>query len=255
VDLPVWMDVIVVATADFELAHDLLAALRKRSIPARLVEPDTAVPPGTAAVLTGTDDAVDVTAGVPVIAGEVSEIRAMIDRAVSGEAVAEAPVVIGVDPGKMPGVAVVRGGQILAVSVVDAAAAPDLIRREYHRYDGAVIKLGDGARLAGARLLRALEDLPVQLVDETGTTPHMKGGTRAVGDAVAAVNIANRPGRWVDEIAFEPTAGEIGQIKARSRRVSPDDRTLDAARAAAVARGELSLEEALADHRASGDTS
>lgn len=246
---------IVVATADFELAHDLLAALRDRSVPATLAEPDAAVPPATTAVLTGTDDAVVVPAGVPVITGDVSEIREMIDRALTGDAAADAPVVIGVDPGKMPGVAVVQGSQVLAVCVVDAAAAPALIRREYMRYDDAVIKIGDGARLAGAQLLRALADLPVQLVDETGTTPHMKGGTRAMGDAVAAVNIANRPGRPADGVAFEPTAGEIGQIKARSRRISPDDRTLDAKRAAAVARGELTLAEALADHRAAGEPS
>ncbi|PNW63846.1 UNVERIFIED_CONTAM: hypothetical protein BEN50_24740, partial [Euhalothece sp. KZN 001] len=173
---------IVVATADFELAHDLLAALRDRSVPATLAEPDAAVPPATTAVLTGTDDAVVVPAGVPVITGDVSEIREMIDRALTGDAAADAPVVIGVDPGKMPGVAVVQGSQVLAVCVVDAAAAPALIRREYRRYDDAVIKIGDGARLAGAQLLRALADLPVQLVDETGTTPHMKGGTRAMGD-------------------------------------------------------------------------
>jgi hypothetical protein len=243
--------VIVVATADFELAHDLLAALRDRSMPVQLADPETPVPPGATAVLTGPNDRLEVPDSVPVVVGDVSEVRAMIDRAVTGDAASDAPVVIGVDPGKMPGVAVVRGGQVLAVSVVDAAAAPALIRQEYHRYDDAIIKLGDGARLAGARLLRALEGLRVLLVDETGTTPHMKGGTRAVGDAVAAVNIANRPGRRVEDLSFEPTPGEIGQIKVRSRQASPDDRTLDAERAAAVARGELSLEEALADHRAS----
>ena len=247
--------VIVVATTDFELAHDLLAALRERAITATLAEPEAVVPPATTAVLTGTEDAVEAPAGVPVITGEVSEIREMIDRAVTGDAASDTPVVIGVDPGKMPGVAVVRGRQVLAVSVVDAAVAPALIRREFSRYESAVIKMGDGARLAGAQLLRALGDLPVQLVDETGTTPHVKGGTRAVGDAVAAINIANRPGRPADGVTFEPTAGEIDQIKARSRRISPDDRTLDTRRAAAVARGELTLKQALADHRAAGELS
>ncbi len=246
---------IVVATADFELAHDLLAALRVRSIPMQVARPEDPVPPGTTAVLTGADERVDAPAAVPIIRGDVSQIRGMIDRAVRDEAGPAAPVVIGVDPGRMPGIAVVRGGQTLAVSVVEAADAPRVIRREYQRYDDAVIKVGDGARVEGGRLLRALEDLPVQLVDETGTTPHVNRGPRAMGDAVAAVNIANRPGRRVDSVEFEPTVGEIRQIKVRSRQVSPDDRTLDGERAAAVARGELTLEEALDDHRKAGESS
>ena len=246
---------IVVATADFELAHDLLAALRERSIPMQVARLEDPVPPETTAVLTGVDERVDAPAAVPVIRGDASQIRGMIDRAVQSEVDPSAPVVIGVDPGRMPGIAVVRGGQTLAVSVVEATEAPRVIRREYQRYDDAVIKLGDGARVEGGRLLRALEDLPVQLVDETGTTPHVAGGTRAMGDAVAAVNIANRPGRPVDDVDFEPTAGEIRQIKVRSRQVSSDDRTLDGERAAAVARGELTLAEALDDHRKAGESS
>jgi hypothetical protein len=109
--------------------------------------------------------------------------------------------------------------------------------------------VGDGARRWSARLVESLADLPVELVDETGTTPSLGAGARGMGDVLAAVNIARTPGEAVDGRDIEPSAGEIGRVKAESRRRSDGAVTIDEALARRVALGEVTLDEALAEHR------
>jgi hypothetical protein len=70
-----------------------------------------------------------------------------------------------------------------------------------------------------------------------------------MGDVLAAVNIARLEGDRIEERDVEPTAGEIQRIKDRSRERSADGRTIDEALARRVAVGELSMTEALREHR------
>jgi hypothetical protein len=101
--------------------------------------------------------------------------------------------------------------------------------------------------LVGARLIDDL-DIPVELVDERGTTPYLGTGARGMDDVLAAVNIARREGRRVESRQVDPTQGELDVIKARSRRASETNREIDDALARRVAAGDLSVEEALAEH-------
>jgi hypothetical protein len=114
------------------------------------------------------------------------------------------------------------------------------------------VRIGDGARLVGSRLLDDLPDVPVELVDETGTTPYLGRGARGMGDVLAAVNIARRAGEPVDAWHVDPTAGELRRIKERSREVSRANRAIDDALARRVAAGELTVREALTEHRSDG---
>jgi hypothetical protein len=70
-----------------------------------------------------------------------------------------------------------------------------------------------------------------------------------MGDVLAAVNIARLSGETVDSRDIDPTAGELQRIKDRSREVSTDDRTIDEGLARRVAVGDLTVEEALDEHR------
>jgi hypothetical protein len=112
-----------------------------------------------------------------------------------------------------------------------------------------LVRIGDGARIQGARLVDDLDGVTVELVDETGTTPYLGTGARGMGDVLAAVNIARLEGERVDSREIDPTAGELQRIKDRSRRVSTGDRTIDDALARRVAVGDLTVEEALDEHR------
>jgi ribosomal 50S subunit-associated protein YjgA (DUF615 family) len=74
-----------------------------------------------------------------------------------------------------------------------------------------------------------------------------------MGDVLAAVNIARLDGERVDSRDIEPTKGEIQTIKNRSRERSEDDRTISELLARRVAAGDLTVEEALAEHREGDD--
>jgi hypothetical protein len=246
--------VIVVATADFEVYHEVVEELRDRGADFTTVEPGDPLPESSAVVVTGPDDEVgpdanETATDVPVVRATPGEPRAAVEAALARGRDGGGRTVVGVDPGERPGVAVLSGDVVTAVFQVPVAAVPDLVRREVADVDDPVVRVGDGARLQSARVVDALDDVRVELVDETGTTPYLGAGVREAGDVVAAVNIARREGDPVEARDVDPTAGELGAIKARSRERSPDDRTITDALARRVAAGELTLEEALAEHR------
>jgi len=241
--------VIVVATADFEVYHDVVGELRDRGVTFTTVEPGDDLPERTRVVVAGPGDEVD--------PGEASLVRVSPDeprRAVE-EALATlrggGRTVVGVDPGERPGIAVLSGGTVVAAFAVPLADAVETIEHELEGAVDPVVRVGDGARLQGARIVEALEDVRVELVDETGTTPYLGQGTRGTGlrDVLAAVNIARLDGEPIGSRDVEPTAGEIQVVKNRSRERSPENRELTDRLARRVALGELSLEEAMAEHR------
>jgi hypothetical protein len=241
--------VIVVATADFELYHEVVDLLRERGVAFTTVEPDDDLPEGTSVVVTAPDDHIDGDADVDRVTATADEARRAVDEALALLRGGEGRTVVGVDPGTRPGVAVLAGETVVAAFHVPLADAVETIRREVADAVDPLVRIGDGARIQGARLVDDLDDVTVELVDETGTTPYLGTGTRGMGDVLAAVNIARLEGERVDSREIEPTAGELQRIKDRSRRVSTDDRTIDDALARRVAVGDLTVEEALDEHR------
>lgn len=238
---------IVVATADFEVYHELVGELRERDVEFTTVEVGDPLPPGTDAVVTSDDD---LSVDVPVVRAEAGDARLAVERALGRTRGEQRRTVVGVDPGDRPGIAVLRGGMVVAAFQVPVADAADVVREEVDGDEDAVVRIGDGARMAGARILDDLEDATVELVDETGTTPHLGPGARGMGDVLAAANIALTPGEEVEGRSVDPTEGEIEVVKARSRERSEENRTITAELARRVAAGDLTLEEALAEHRA-----
>jgi len=140
----------------------------------------------------------------------------------------------------------------VAAFQVPAAKAAEEVRREVEDAVDPVVRIGDGARLVGARLVDDLTDVPVELVDETGTTPYL--GTGARGWATFRRG-QHRPhgGRGDRDQDVTPTAGELQRIKDRSREASETNRAIDEELARKVAVGELNIDEALAEHRGNDD--
>lgn len=243
---------IVVATADFEVYHGVVTELRQRDAAFTTIEPGDPLPEETRVVVTApSDDEPAVAEGVPVVVAQPAEPRRAVDAALSAGRGGSGRRVVGIDPGERPGVAVLDGDDVVAAFQVPLADVPGLVAREVEGALDPVVRLGDGARLRGSRLIDALDDVRVELVDEAGTTPHLGPGARGMGDVLAAANIARRDGEPVGSRDVEPTAGELTAIKSASRERSPDNREISGALARRVASGELSLEEALAEHRAS----
>ena len=240
---------IVVATADFEVYHDVVAELRDRDVRFTSVEVGAALPDEARVAVVGPADE---TPDVPTVRADPGDPRRAVEEAMTMLRGEEGRTVVGIDPGDRPGVAVLNGDTVVAAFQVPAAEAAGLVAAEVADAADPVVRVGDGARLRGANIVADLEDVPVELVDETGTTPYLGTGARGMGDVLAAVNIARLSGDRIDERDIEPTAGEIQRIKDRSRERSTDGRTIDEALARRVAVGELSMTEALQEHRTGG---
>lgn len=239
---------IVVATADFEVYHDVVTELRGRGAAFTTVEPDDPIPDDAEVVITGSDDDID-PAGVEVVIADPDAPRRTVENAITFLRGADGRTIVGVDPGTRPGIAVLAGEIVIAAHQVALGDAVDVIRGEVADTVDPVVRVGDGARLQGAQIINELEDVQVELVDETGTTPYLGSGARGMGDVLAAVNIARLEGELVEERDIEPTAGEIQVIKDRSREQSAENRAINEALARRVAVGDLTVDEALDEHR------
>ncbi len=239
---------IVVATEDFELYHGVVNELRERGVEFTTQEPATSLDRATNVVITGTDDAWPDDIGVELVRGRSDRPRQVVERALVALR-GGGRTIIGIDPGDRPGIAVCSGTMIVEAFHVPLAQAATAIETTLDEAIDPLVRIGDGARLKGARIIDDLPDVPVELVDETGTTPALGSGARGMGDVLAAANIARIEGKPIEEREIEPTAGEIAAIKRRSREQSGGDRTIDEVLARAVARGELTIAEALERHR------
>jgi hypothetical protein len=243
--------VIVVSTGNFELYHELVGELRDRDATFTTVNPGEGIPDTATAVVVGPHDP-DPTEGV----GDPRDVPTLV-RATPGNAraaVSDALAAgtsgrrtIGIDPGAKPGIAVLDGGEVTAAFQVPESDVAAVVASEIEARPDAVVRIGDGARLRGSRIVDDL-DVAVELVPEERTTPHLGTGARGMGDVLAAVNIARREGEPITERSVDPTEGEIRTIKEQARERS-GDRTLPDALARKVADGDLTMEEALERHR------
>jgi len=241
--------VIVVATADFEIYHEVVTELRDRDVSFTTVEPGDPLPDSTAVVVTGREEVVETPDGVDVVRARPGAPRKAIEEVVAILRGGDGRTVVGIDPGERPGIAVLVGGMVVATFQVPPERVGEIVRRETADAPDPLVRVGDGARLIGARVVEDFEDVPVELVDETGTTPYLGEGVRGMGDVLAAVNIARIRGERIEERTVEPTAGELQRIKDRSREQSEQNRAIDAELARRVAVGELTIHEALDEHR------
>ncbi|WP_049928354.1 hypothetical protein [Halopiger goleimassiliensis] len=247
---------IVVATEDFEVYHGVVNELRDRGTTFTTIEPDDDLPERTTVIVTDEDHADDFAeTDATTIVAEPDAARRVVDQALTALRGSGGRTVVGVDPGRKPGIAVLAGETVVAAFQVPIGDAVEVVQREVHEAADPIVKIGDGARLQSAKLVNELEDVRVELVDETGTTPYLGTGTRGMGDVLAAVNIARLEGEVVDAREIEPTDGELQVIKDRSRERSDENRAIDAGLARRVATGELTIDEALEQHRADSSAS
>jgi hypothetical protein len=242
--------VIVVATTDFEVYHGVVNELRERSVEFTTQELDDPLPEATTLLVTGPDDEVyPEQLSVDVVRADPETPRAAVEEALALIRDGDDRVVVGIDPGDRPGIAVLVGDTVVAAFQVPLSEVSAVVERELEDAVDPTVRIGDGARLDGSRIVEDLGDVPLELVDETGTTPYLGSGARGMGDVLAAVNIARRSGRRIEGRDITPTKGEIQVIKRRSRERSDGDRTITEGLARRVARGELTMDEALEEHR------
>lgn len=243
---------VVVATADFEVYHAVVNSLRDRDVAFTTIDISDPFPPETSVIITGPGDTLEhVPTGVDVIRADATNPRVAVEEVLVPDREPTGKRVIGVDPGLKPGVAVLEGDMVVSAFQVPMENVVDVIHEEAMNTKDPVIRIGDGARLRGSKIIKGLQVDTIEIVDETGTTPYVGTGARGMGDVLAAVNIARREGEPVTEREIEPTQGELQVIKDSAREQSRENRAIPEGLARRVAKGELSIDEALDEHRES----
>jgi len=174
-------------------------------------------------------------------------------------------IVIGIDPGKNPGIALLIDRK---VQEVRRATSPEEVLRvleeileSYADWQRGplLLKVGDGGGIYRMRILKLLQErfgTMISLVDETETTPAVgKEISSHHRDITAAINIALKEGRVLKEIVeVRVSSGEIKNLQRESRILSRD-LTISRGLAERVAKGELTLEEAIEEQRGRRSTS
>lgn len=163
-------------------------------------------------------------------------------------------LVVGVDPGRKPGIAVFADGRLVETGQLDSPE--EVLKAAYraiavYRGSKSILRVGMGGGIYNKRILKTLQEnlgkgVVIETVDETDTTPGVGAVTsRELRDIAAAVNIAAKNGvalrRRVD---VNPKPGEIKQLQVESRKLNGDI-TISKELAEKVALGELTLEDAV----------
>lgn len=160
--------------------------------------------------------------------------------------------IVGIDPGEELGIAVVANGIVEAVYRVPLKQTVEIVQKVKQEYPDIVVRIGHGARLVGIPLANTLiaQGVSVELVNERGTSPYLGKGTAGIGvaDIVAAINIAHTRGANFVHQEIAPSRGEIRQIQEKSRERSKGRTTISRKLAERVAKGEMTLDDALAEH-------
>ena len=238
-------------TEDFRLYHDLVAALKRKDIPFVSLSFARRIPGTVGAVLTSPEEAPRIRFPRVVAVEEIESAVARGLQLLRGKST-WTELLIGIDPGSEPGVAVVGDGEVVDARTASSPEAvaqvvQDAIRTFPARTQR--VRIGHGDPTNRNRTINALsrEGLRVDIVDEAGTTHRTEQP-----DVDAAIRIAFTPG--VRARAFyeiRPTRGELREIQRRSRVSSGGKVSISADLAAMVARGEVTIDQAIDRQRGS----
>lgn len=247
--------IIALGTDNFSVYHSIMEEARSRKLHVLVLTPGQPVPPHVGVIITTERESenIDFDNDRMLIADD--RPQATLDKALSLLFDEEFDqVIIGIDPGKFPGIAVIGNNKAISVHHVCVGEVCPLILRIMREFKDRkiIVRIGHGARLIRSQLVNGILDLglQVEIVDETGTTPHLGKGVhgQVVSDIIAAINIAKIPGQIVGKQFIEPSHGEVRVVQEHSREYSNGRSTIPRMLARAVAKGELTLDEAIKKH-------
>ncbi len=190
------MKAIGIMTEDFTVYHDLIAALRARELPFISLDPGSEIPISIGVVIVAEGERP--VAWVPTVhvaryprdaTAPISEIQSAIDGAIGHLRGGIKNVIVGIDPGLYPGVAVLADGYLIHTYHLTRTDALRTVVRDIRRWHKGPIsaRIGNGSPAERDQAIDILldEEVPVQIVDEGGTT---KKGVDP--DIRAAIHIA-----------------------------------------------------------------
>ncbi len=242
------MKVIAVMTENFSVYYDLVKVLKERKIPFISLSFEDAIPTNVGIILTTLDELPKVWFEPKLAVTEKDDTSLMIDKALK---IIEGKdkfgkLIVGIDPGKRPGIAVLGDGEVINVFQVDSPEnVVSVLKRVLKTYSSKkmLIRIGHGAPTQRNRIINALFNVgvPMEMVDETNTTQKTQQP-----DIKAAIDIALSAGIPIkSKLEVKPTDGEIRDIQRISRLESKGAITISKPLANKVASGKITIEEAI----------
>ena len=198
---------IAVATVNGRAYYQLVNELQKKGLPFLSLKPWDPVPLNIKAVLTTEKESRQISHSKILLFEQGSNPEAVVDDAIliiQGKDGYE-KVVVGVDPGKTCGIAILGDNKILeTISSSNTGDAVHVIVDSLKRFSAEtkVVRIGEGPPEYTKTLLSLLnkalpEDTLMETVSEAGTSRLTKNSVnrRVIRDVVSAIKIAGRTGR------------------------------------------------------------
>lgn len=247
---------IALITDDFTIFQSILEVTKFRSIGTLVLSFSDPIPPDVGSVITSASESDKINFNPEKIVTFSEDAESTVNAALqilNGKN-GKGQIIIGIDPGKIPGVAVLEDDMVIAIYHIPSREVLGVVRQILENYpsENSIVRIGHGARLVSAQLSNSLLDLGVrvELVDETGTTPAMGRGIHGpeISDIIAAINIARLTGTTPGIQDLEPSIGEIKRIQEMSRELSHGKASIPRDLARKVAKDGLTLKEAIRMH-------
>jgi hypothetical protein len=239
------MKVIGVMTKNFRFFYELCQQLKEHKEPFVALDFDEEVPDTVGVVVTTREEKPKVRFRKVVSADEPDIALEMARSQLRGRERFDL-LIVGIDPGVRPGVAIIGDGRVLVAETVGSpeAVADEIARlRQCFSHGRLIARVGHGDRTNRNRVIKSIWNSvdDIEVVDETNTTRRTEEP-----DADAAVSIALSSGyRMPFPPEVRPTPGEVRDIQRLSRIESGGRVTISTDLAEAVAKGEITLPEAL----------
>jgi len=246
------MKTIGLFTNNFSLYYDLIKILKKRKIPYVSLSSIKNIPSSIGVIITSNNELHDIKSQKVIAADAYDTIDHAVDLALQmliGKDL-YSKVFIGIDPGDQPGIAVVGDDILLQKINIDTpekvVTVIKRILREYPAFE-TLIRIGHGSILTRNRIINSLIPLkiPIEIVDETKTTPSQQIGRHERDSEAAAVIALLTGGKVQRRLPLEPTRGEIRNIQERSRKLTGGKFSISEKTAKKVLEGSISLIEAI----------
>ncbi|MDG6221322.1 MAG: hypothetical protein QCI38_07750 [Candidatus Thermoplasmatota archaeon] len=243
------MKIIAVVTEDFALYHSVVKALKEDRIPFITLGLEDLIPGNVGVAITSRAEE-DMVRHKPLVVHQDS-VWLTIDRALhflTGKDKYDS-LVFGIDPGPRPGFAVLGDGDLLKTAQIETPedVAPAISNAmSAFPANRKRARIGHGDPVMRNRILNALSNLEIELevVDESHTSNRSKNPHVDAAVAIAmssGVELHLPPG----SLPVEPTEGEVREIQRRSRIFSDGRCTISREDGRLVARGEMTMEEAV----------
>ena len=246
------MKIIGLITNDFRMYYRLVEEMKRRDAPFISLSRNEMIPFNIGVVLTTPHESDEIDFPEKVTVGKDGNISGAVDRAqqILRGRKKILYLVIGIDPGMAPGIAVLGDGELInQYKCYSPQDVSGVIEKVFATYDAEKrrVKIGHQAVSFRNRIVNDLLklkkeiDFILEIVDETNTTL-----TKHSPDINAAIEISFMSGAPVERsMEIRPTEGEIRNIQKKSRIASMSQVTISRELAESVAVGELGLQEAI----------